>query len=339
MGMGGANVAVGGESSSLFYNPAGLSALKKSEGLEVEIINLTGTVSENTISLMDEMDAATTDQATFDVLEKYQGSNNHLTVQDYSSLAYRGDSIAWSIGILAGTQLNMVTHALGSASGLLEVQGYVLGGAILGMSYDWNDKLSVGLGAKILQGSGGKVAIPLSDLVSDNLSDSLDDQFEDFDATTFDIGAMYDLKDIIPFGDYWKPTVGLSILNIGETKLGNYGTIPMTVNLGYSVRPDFPLLSDWLFTIDYIDLLDAFDDEYDADMAKRWRIGAQASLFNNSWVQMTGRVGMYNAAPTFGAEFRFTLVTLVYSTYAEEIGAYAGQEEDRRHTFSLAIGW
>ena len=101
MGMGGANIAVGGESSSLFHNPAGLAKMNAKDGLEIDLININVAFSEKTLDFIDELDAVDTtasNQPLYDLLEKYQGSNNHLTINDYSSVSYRGKTIGWSIG-------------------------------------------------------------------------------------------------------------------------------------------------------------------------------------------------------------------------------------------------
>ena len=344
MGMGGANVAVGGEASALFSNPAGLSTMDSREGLEVDLLNINLAFSENTLDLIDDLDAATTDTQTLTALETYQGSNNHLTLNDYSSLSYKGQSIAWSVGVLAGTQFNFQTHALGSTSGLLDVNGYVLTGLVTGLSYDFSKDIHIGAGAKVLQGKSMSASLTLSEVLNlsnnNDASTYLEDTYmSDFDTTTFDVGLIYDMDKIIPFGNYWHPSLGLSVLDIGDTALGNYGTIPMTVNLGLSLKPNFPLLSDWVIALDYVDLLDAYDDTYDADMAKRIRFGVKASLLNNSWIKLAGSAGMYNAAATYGFEVRLSLLTLSYSSYAEAIGAYADQNLDRRHNLSIAIGW
>lgn len=349
MGMGGANIAVGGESSSLFHNPAGLSKLDRREGIEVDLINLNISFSENTLDLIDDLDSVDTsssNQPLYDLLEKYQGSNNHLTINNYSSISYKHETIGWSIGLLPlSAQFNFKTHALGSPAGLLDISGYALSGLTAGISYDWNDELHLGLGMKVLQGKSMTASLTLTEVL--NLTDSnvdtaayLEDNYlKDFESQTFDFGLIYDLDKILPYSDYWHPAMGLSLLDIGDTILGEYGTIPMTVNLGFSVKPNFPLLSNWLIAVDYMDMLNAYDEDYDADMAKRWRVGLKADIVNNSWLQLSGSTGLYNASPTYGLQARFALLSLVYASYAEAIGAYADQELDRRHTLSVSIGW
>ena len=345
MGMGGANVAVGGEASALFSNPAGLSTMNPDEGFEVDLLNINVAFSENTLDLIDAMDAATSTTETLAVLEKYQGSNNHLSFNNFSSLSYRGDEIAFSLGALAGTQFNFQTHALGSPAGLLDANGYILTGLVTGISYDWDDDLHIGVGAKILSGKSMSAALTLSQVLSltsgssDSSSYLEDNYMQDFDTTTFDAGLIYDAGSFLSFIDDWDPSLGLSVLDIGDTELGLYGTIPMTVNVGFSVKPDFPILSDWVFALDYIDLLNAYDDDYDADTAKKIRLGAKASLIDDSIIKLSGSLGLYNANPTYGLEFRFSVVSVVFSSFSEAIGAYADQELDRRYNLSIALGW
>ena len=345
MGMGGANIAVGGEASALFSNPAGLSSMDSKEGIEIDLLNINLSVSENTLDLIDALDAATTDTQTLTALETYQGSNNHITLNDYSSLSYKGKSIAWSVGVLAGTQLNLQTHALGSSSGLLDVNGYVLAGLVTGISYDYSKNLHLGLGAKVLQGKSMSAALTLSEVLNlsnnNDASTYLEDTYmTDFDTTVYDVGVIYDMDKILPYGKYWHPSVGLSLLDIGDTKLGNYGTIPSTLNLGFSLKPDFPILSNWIIALDYVDLLDNYDDNYDADMSKKIRFGAKVSLFDNRIIRLAGSAGMYNSDSTYGIELQLlSFLTLNYSSYAEAIGAYADQNLDRRHNLSIAIGW
>ena len=54
---------------------------------------------------------------------------------------------------------------------------------------------------------------------------------------------------------------------------------------------------------------------------------------------MKVRAGLYQGYPTFGVDLRLFIVTLNYTTYAEEVGAYAGQDDDRRHLIALNLGW
>ena len=352
MGMGGANIALGGEAASLFHNPAGLSGMDPEEGLEFELFNFNGAFSSNTLNFVSDLSGAADEIAMIQAFEAYYGENNHLTVNDYSSLSYRGERIAWSIGLLAGAQLNFQTHTLSAASGILELNGMISGGLISGISYDWDDDLHIGLGLKVLKGYSLAADLTYGQVTA--LTEAADavtyltDTFgKEITATNVDMGAIYDLDDVLPMGESLRPSVGVSLSNIGGTDLGAYGYIPTTVNIGFAIRPDIPFLSDWAFAVDYIDLFNSLHKDhandgvidYDTSFTKRLRIGARASLFHNSIIQLTGSTGLYNTAFTGALEMRLLIMTLVYSTYAEEIGAYGGQNLDRRHQLSLNIGF
>jgi len=54
---------------------------------------------------------------------------------------------------------------------------------------------------------------------------------------------------------------------------------------------------------------------------------------------MALRTGLYQGYYTAGADLRLTIVKLMFTTYAEEVGAYAGQDEDRRYLLSVGFGW
>ena len=75
MGMGGVNTAVGGYTSSVFSNPAGLSHMKKDHGLTVEVLGLglSGSSKFQTFA-NDVKDAADTGQvsAISTILEKFE---------------------------------------------------------------------------------------------------------------------------------------------------------------------------------------------------------------------------------------------------------------------------
>ena len=344
MGMGGTNVAVGGESAAMFYNPAGLSRLDPEDGVEVELFNFNIAFSQDTIDFVTDVSDAADETAMIEALESYYGQNNHLTLNDYSSVSYRGERFAWSIGVLAGLQGNFQAHTLSHPSGIIEINAMVTGALVAGIAYDVNDYIHVGTSLKVYQGAGIAEGFDYGDIDGIDANTIIDGA--EFSATTVDLGVIYDLEGLsdiapfsIPFEDVLHPAVGLSVMSIGSPEFGTYGTMPMTFNIGVSIEPEIPVFQNWVFAMDYIDMFNAYGDEYDSNGAKRIRLGAHVSLFDNSWVEAALAVGMYNAAYTWGAEFRLGIFDLAYSTYAEAIGAYASQNLDRRHQIMFNIGW
>lgn len=344
MGMGGANVAVGGESAAMFYNPAGLSRLDAEDGIEVEIFNFNVAFSEDTVEFVTDVMDAADETEMISSLEAFYGQNNHLTFNDYSSVSYRGDQFAWSIGVLAGLAGNFQAHTLSHPSGIVEINALVTGALVAGIAYDVNDYIHVGTSLKVYQGAGVAKGFDYGDIDGIDL-DTLTNGAE-FSATAIDLGVIYDLEGLsdivpfsIPFEDILHPAVGVSVMSIGSPEFGQYGTMPMTINVGLSIEPEIPVFENWVFAMDYIDLFQGYADEYDGDAAKRIRLGGHVSLFDNSWVEAGLSLGMYNAQYTWGAEFRLGIFDLAYATYAEAIGAYASQNLDRRHQIMFNIGW
>ena len=87
MGMGGAYVAVGGTTASLFYNPAGIGRIKKEVGFEVDLIGADASISKDGYNFIKDfrnaLDTGDLDgdgkksddqlKAVNDVIKKYRG--------------------------------------------------------------------------------------------------------------------------------------------------------------------------------------------------------------------------------------------------------------------------
>lgn len=347
MGMGGANVAVGGEASSIFSNPAGLSAMDPSEGLELELINFTAGLSGGFLGLVqtatDNQKLLSEDlEAYIDKMSPYRKSNFNLGLNDYSSISIRGEKYAFSMGYLVGGDLNLLPHLSLGSDGLFEVNTKTTTGLIVGFAYDITNAIHVGLGYKSFAGFDKAASLKLVSASSVSaFADNPAAALSDYNTTSIDLGVTYYLDDLLPDFAYLEPTVGISWLNIGGINMGDYyASIPQTINIGISLRPDFSFLSDWTFAMDYIDFFNGYDAAgLDGNFFKRLRLGFSATLIRNAFVELTGSVGAYNVAPTFGIQARLAIFEVNFATYAEEIGAYAGQNQDRRYQLSVVVGF
>lgn len=344
MGMGGANIAVGGQASSLFLNPAGLSEMDESDGIELDLINLTFTYSgaffEFLKTLQDNQALIDTDLSTFiSKMGPYRSSNYHLDANDYSSISMNNGEFAWSIGYLAGFDLNVIPHLSLGSDGLLELHLKTTSALVAALSYEVTPDLKIGLGLKSF--SGFDKATSVNVISESSIPSSLND-LSDYTTNAYDLGLIYYMDEYWPFDWDVKPTLGVSLLNIGGLDFGSYyASIPQTLNVGFAIHPEFDFLSDWVIAIDLIDISGAYKTSagLDNDFGKRLRYGAKASLLDNSFVELTGSLGSYNQALTYGFEARFLLFNLFFSSYSEEVGAYAGQNQDRRYQLSFAMGF
>jgi len=361
MAMGGANVAVGGYSTSVFSNPAGILGIKKSHGYEVELLGLQATVSQKyqefAKDLQDASDSGD-ETAVADVLKKYSGEYFHLDASNYSSLSKNGEFMAWSVGLLAALDTNMIPHA-NSGAGLLELHGRAYGGVVLTGAKAFDDvgpgTLDTGITVKYIAQKSYDASMSSSEIIDnkDNILKYMQDNYEkDNAAVSVDLGVNYHLfpENVL------HPSFGLSVLNVGGMNMGeNYGTVPMTVNVGMAIAPEVPRIDGLVLAVDYCDILNAQkgyvfnknvnNNDYsrveidDNDMMKRLKMGASARVVDNSWFLMTLSGGLYQGAYTAGVDMQLAVLKLTAATYEEQIGLNTGDWTDRRYMLALGIGW
>jgi hypothetical protein len=343
MGMGGAYVAVGGTADTLFYNPAGLTNLPADNGWEVNIIGLSAATSDNVVDLIEGMqdafDLATDEEqlrAVNDELAKYRGDNMHFSISDFASLAKKTGKTAFALGGLAAARMDGIPHVRLGTFGLFDVTADAHYGGIGGLSYEMYDNLSVGAAVKYLHRESLIHSFTSREIVDnqDNLEDFITDQLrEKGNAVGVDAGAIYSFLGLKSL----NPAIGFSVLNIGDMDFGDAGKMPMTANLGLSINPDVPAFEHLIIALDYVDMFNNYSQ--DSDIPKRLRFGGELCLFKKKAIGMMVRAGLYQGYGTFGADLRLGLLTLAYVTYAEEVGAYAGQDDDRRHLAMINVGW
>lgn len=350
LGMGGAYIAVGGRTDALFYNPAGLSRMPL-KNWEVNLGGITVEWNKNVMDFIGDLgDALDTsdlnrdgdegdDQldAVLDVIAKYRGRNMHLTAADLMSIGRRGDKKAFAVAGLGSLRIDALTHQGFGSNGLLEINADATFGGIGGMSYQLRDNLALGAGLKLLHREALIHSFTAREIVEKQ--DTLDkyiteDLRQSGNAVGVDLGGIYQFAR----NSRCKPAVGLSLLNVGGLNFDEAGEIPMTVNIGLSASPEnIPVFKSLTLGVDYVDLFNGYDQ--DSDIAKRLRLGGELQLFDRKLAGMAVRTGLYQGYPTFGIDARLLIFTASYVTYAEEVGAYAGQDKDRRHLVMLNMGW
>lgn len=362
MGMGGANVAVGSYSTSVFSNPAGLTNIEKDHGFVVDLLGIGVSASKSAADFtQDIQDAIDTeeDAEVANILKEYSGEHFHVGVDNYTSISKNSDAFAWSVGLLAAADVNFMPHAQGSASGgVLQTSSRVYGGIVLGVAKPYDTEiglLDVGVGVKYISQMSYEGVLGVSELLEDgednDLADTLQEKYEkESSAIGVDIGVMYH-----PFSDsYWNPAFGLSIMNIGMEMDKNYGYQPITVNVGASVTPEVPFLDKLVLAVDYVDLLNAnkvrtykfsetdeaiYSDYEEEDYMKRLRLGVSATLLDTWAFSTTLNAGMYQGAYTAGVNLELFFLKLNAATYEEQIGTGDVDIADRRYMVQLGIGW
>lgn len=362
MGMGGANVAVGGSASSLFYNPAGLAYIPKEYGVEVELINLNISINENIMDFASDLSDATDapgdldndgipdeddDEtlAALDVFEAYMGKNIHFDVNDMLSVSKKGEKIAFAVAAFGGASFDFRTHRGFGTDGVMEVQGIGYGGVALGGSYDFKEvpigstielnSFSLGFGLKQVTYFSVNDAVTINEYI-DNKDDFgsyvQDDLAKEGTSVVYDLGGTYH---VLP-----NMIVGVSAMNIGGIGDKDAVYIPMTINagVGYLKRWEgHKFFNQVRMAFDYIDISKEYDQ--DTDIIKRSRMGLETNVWDGWFSTLSLRGGLYQGAPTYGLNLRLTMLQIGYAYYQEEVGAYAGQDRDARHIVNLTFGW
>lgn len=361
MSMGGANVASGGYSTSLFSNPAGIAKVDNEHGTVVEVLGIQAGISGESADILNDLsDAMDIDdslaqvQAVNDVYGTYSEQTIHLDVSNYSSITNNHGKFSWSLGLLTAVDANLTPYQVDTGDNVLEIHGRAYGGLTTAMSYTFDTSdigfLSVGLGGKFITQQSYEDTLTATELIDDNetLGDEIEDTIKD-GGTSFsgDLGFIYQFNTVL------KPSFGLSVLNIGDLDFEDaYGSQPMTVNLGVAIEPDMFFAKKTVIAFDYVDILyanktrnylstgdGAFTEVDDESLEKRLRVGMSALVYENSWSTLELAGGLYQGAYTAGVTFTALLFKVGVNTYQEQYGTEDNELLDRRYNLSVSLGW
>ncbi len=292
MGMGGANIAVGGYSSSIFHNPAGLSSIKKSDGLVVEVPLIGVEASNGFYEAGNEASSLDTNDipGINDFANKYAGQIFSEDITIYNAVSKHSDFLAWSVGFLISEHAAFVPHtAVGPTSSIISLQtGAELdffGGVShtfenLGIPEIINGNLDVGLSTNLksrYSADGDLTASQALDFLNSNSDSIINDTLAKFTSEnmnlSFDLGVNYRMPEV-----FLRPSVGLSIMGIGNISMDPFInpnsylvdsniSLPVresaanpnltTVNIGAAISPEVKYIESLIVAIDYVDIFNA----------------------------------------------------------------------------------
>ncbi|WP_160061890.1 hypothetical protein [Psychromonas sp. L1A2] len=350
MAMGGANVSVGGYSSSLFSNPAGIAKVTNKDDLTIEFFTIQASGGKDTGPFVSDLNDAIDTDDRFEVaktIANYSGKSIHADASNYSSITKNSDQYAWSLGLLTAVDANFTPYA-----DEVEIQARSYGGLTGAFTYTFQPsragELSLGFGLKIItQQSYEGVLTAIELIFEDDITGKIKDDLQDDGvATSADLGFIYQLNTNM------KPSFGMSILNIGELDFdGHYGSQPMTLNFGASIQPQLVFSKHTVIAIDYIDALNASKTRYydsstgsfastkNNDFEDRLRIGISARVFENRWSALDLLTGLYQGSYTAGFTYNADIFRIGFATYEEGVNSLRSTETDRRYNLSVGITW
>ena len=355
MGMGGADIAVGTYSTSIFSNPASLARIHKSKGLVIDLVGLGISATGDVLEFTDAVnDAGDSEEELANVLKEYSGDNFHIGLDNYSSISQHSDAFAWSIGILAASDVNVMAHSNGKPSGnFIETTSRVYAGVIAGVAkpfYTDIGRLDLGFGMKYISQTSYEGTVGVYDYTSQ------DDFIEQYEKKASGFGLDAGLTYHIYNSSSLHMAFGASLMNIGLEMDDNYGYQPMTLNFGLSASTRFAFVEKLTLALDYVDALGTNQYrhytitengssteyvDYDAyDFMKNIRLGAKIRLADSDALLSDINLGIYQSAYTAGLDLRLAAFCISIATYQEEVGINNNTSNtDRRYLASMGISW
>lgn len=338
--MGEAFTAVADDQNALYYNPAGLERI---ENWSLELLPVTvGFSSKSVQGAYDVLDiakvagAAFSDPTEFDAFKKslktITGKNYHASVGLNPNFVMRH----FGFGVRMGAAVDVVPH--NPAPDLIDLAFTQDMEIRFGGSYSvFEKRLKFGLAL------AGRQQGQLDERVSTEQLDTFTNgnpgnELKKMLKTGWGIGADAGLL-FTPI-EFWEPTLGLAVNNIGDLRFQPLKTpindtpvappsIPQSVNLGLSLTPRW---GKW-FTRGAMDFRDV---NLPISAGKKLRLGVEGG-WGGSWISASVQTGVAEGYFTAGAELRLLLLNIRYATYVSERGYYPGQVNERRHLVGLKL--
>ena len=326
LGMGGAFTAVADDENALFYNPAGLSNIDK---FSIGLINPLIEVSEKSIDLINDVQDTDMDDTgeTSDLLREYVGEPQHIRVGLFPYVGFNIANAGVMIGGMAQETIDAeIRNPPWPEAHINFVKDIGLfGGAGLKLPFQG---VRIGATVKMIDRESLEEMYTAADIADDDFEDMLEDDLNSGSGFSADIGAIYTL----PFKSIVKTDIGLTIQNIPEMDMGKAADVKTQANLGVAVQKSFAKFT-LIGALDYKDISHNIGE--DDDHYKRIHMGTELQFP----VVFAIRAGLNQGYYSAGASIDLWFFKLDVATYGEEVGAHAGQKEDRRYVGQFTFGW
>lgn len=233
----------------------------------------------------------------------------------------------------------------------LAIDTMVIDGVVQGgIAYGFTDKLSVGIGAKAAKRE--KVEMITVDIMNyDALQDTLEDRYHDATDNIFDFNSI---SMGIDLGVLYQLTrefrVGASLNDIYFKELaGDKITPNLTMGFNYSPRffnKNTGFARKFNFAMDYANALYS-ENNYKPFSHLNFGLEVEQTLlawpgYNNEIRALAVRLagGFKGGYPSAGLGLEILrFLTLEFATWAEELGYYTGQDEERIYMGQISLGF
>ena len=328
-GMGNAFTAIANDEFALYYNPAGLQSVQV---YMFEIASLQGTANQKLIDLVGNALETASNEELADSFSDVAGKR-YYAEGGLSGLSITGPG--WGYSIFANAVADIAVN--NPTVPFFDVRVYGQIGALTGVGYSlMNYELDVGVAIKVVRRIGVQRTFHIVDFAPALRGefDDLIDSGSDVTAYAPDVGVIYHYD---RYHDY-PLKFAVVAQNIGGLDFDAAGEVPMTINVGASTEVEM-LGFDVTFAADELDLLGAQDTERDKSYVQDLKLGVEAGLFKlfngHHLVSFRfGRNGVYNA---FGFSLNVFGLKIDYAQWSEEVGSFAGSQEDQRQAIKITL--
>jgi hypothetical protein len=322
LGMGNAFTAVADTHDTIYYNMAGLN---KIEGIYLTILDPYVGVNDLT-ELEDTLDngSGSSGDDFVELIRDIYGKNIFVMAGAKAGFTMKNFSIHYyDQGELNALMTNPTFPELDLT--FKNDHGFHLGGA-----FEIVPNLAIGFGLRNINRTGGsyKVSIEtLEDLDTDAIEDEV---LREGTGYGLDMGLLYSSK----IGNLTS-SFGFAWHNLGDVsfKAKSGEQAPSSeksyMSLGFATHIDLAIIS-LIPAVDY-----KFLDRNDISFEKKLDLGLEVDF-----PLVTARGGLHHGYLTYGATLDLAFLQIDVASYAEELGAYPGQAEDRRYAaqFKIELG-
>jgi hypothetical protein len=356
-GMGNAFTAVADDQNALYYNPAGLAKIPTwSMEILSPLLGINQNIKDNTTEVRDILSSSkggSGSQASVvenigPIIESVSGENHYLRAGLAPYLVI--PELNAGMGLYTQIESELVPHGQAVPSIVdFSFQGdtdlrFGFAHSFFGKKLAVGGTLAYRERVQILtDAQNGFSLFKLTEITKsdDARSAFVRDSLRAGYAVGLDTGLLFTPVEV------WSPTLGVSILNMGDTTFrrggltgnkvsssvnGNTGvptSVPQSLNFGLSVTPTS---GNWLSRVAF----DYADANLPIPASQKPSLGVEGG-WRGKYVSALAQGGVSEGYLSGGFEVRLLIVNIRYATYVTERGYFPTQSPDRRHLLQLKV--
>jgi len=323
LGMGGAEIGLTSDETSLYRNPANLGSIRGTFGTVLDP-ELAG--SSNFLNLITSSNTAkSTDiEALGPIMAANPNTTYHSRLQLTPSLIVRN----FGFGLIYRNELNAISDSTGAT---MNTQYQSDMGGIIGLNQSFfGGVLKVGASAK---GINRIEVINTSLATSGTLS--LQSIGSEGTGVVFDAGVM------IQMPVKWIPTISVVGHDLGDTEFYRKSGVRLStasqptivkqsIDAAVSI---FPIHSSQVRSIWTVEYKDITNSKVETDYSRRLHVGTELNVYDIVFL----RLGMNQNYLTYGLELASEKMSWQFASYGEEVGTSTTKQEDRRYVFKVSL--